>query len=523
MHHPFPRLLLSILSGILLGLAWNFFPALIFIALVPLLVAENSLKATTGNTFLLSWLCFLIWNVSAGWWVGYASPWGAFLLLTLNSFLPALIFWLYRISAQLLKIRYKWVVLIAFWLSYEFIYQRTEISWPWFNLGNLFGCLPQIIQWYEYTGTLGGSLWILLINVFIAEILWDYKKERRLNTGRLAAILALLLTPTVISVFIYRNYKETPHPVKVSIIQPNIDPYTEKFGRLSTKEQLAIILKEADKCASKDVDYIIAPETAIQGTNREKSLVHNSSVKTIKKFLKNYPKAHFIIGAETNESIDSSPSLKGTPIATEERYNSALQIDSSEKVQIYHKSKLVIGVEKMPFAKYLKSIDMFFIELGGSFGNMTAQDEREVFLSADSRYAIAPIICFESVYGEYVTNYVTAGANLLFIITNDGWWKDSQGTIQHMQLARIRAIETRRSIARSANNGISAAINQRGDILKVLEADRRGGISVSLNTNDEITFYTAYGDYPGKYASLLSALILSFVLYKKYLLKKTTL
>jgi apolipoprotein N-acyltransferase len=136
----------------------------------------------------------------------------------------------------------------------------------------------------------------------------------------------------------------------------------------------------------------------------------------------------------------------------------------SGTIQIYHKSKLVPGVEKMPWPAVFKYIEKFAIDLGGISGSLGMQEERVAFFTQDKKFAAGPIVCYESVYGEYVGEYVKKGANFLAIITNDGWWGDTPGYRQHLQYGALRAIETRRSIVRSANTGITATINQKGEI-----------------------------------------------------------
>ena len=104
--------------------------------------------------------------------------------------------------------------------------------------------------------------------------------------------------------------------------------------------------------------------------------------------------------------------------------------------------------------------------------------------------------------------------NLLFIITNDGWWKDSPGHRQHFTFATLRAIETRREIARSANTGISGFINQRGDVLMRTKYWEPDAIRHTMNANSKLTFYVKFGDYISRfcyYTGLM--LLLASILY----------
>ena len=133
---------------------------------------------------------------------------------------------------------------------------------------------------------------------------------------------------------------------------------------------------------------------------------------------------------------------------------------------------------------------------------------------------MGPIICYESIYGEFVSGYVNEGAGLLFIITNDGWWGNTPGYRQHFQYARLRAIENRRSIARSANTGISGFINQRGDVLKQTPYWEDAAITETLNANSSLTFYAKNGDYLGRLSAFTGILLLIYGFVKGFLKKR---
>src|SRR5690606_7088837 len=113
-------------------------------------------------------------------------------------------------------------------------------------------------------------------------------------------------------------------------------------------------------------------------------------------------------------------------------------------------------------------------------------------------------------YGEFVTGYVKKGANFLAIITNDAWWSDTQGHKQHLSYASLRDIETRKSVARSANTGISAFINEKGEIVKQLGYNKKGTLTSKISVNDKETFYVKYRDYIARISVLFAALILLF-------------
>jgi apolipoprotein N-acyltransferase len=189
-------------------------------------------------------------------------------------------------------------------------------------------------------------------------------------------------------------------------------------------------------------------------------------------------------------------------------YNTALNIDTSKNVEIYHKSQLVIGVEKIPYPVVFGLFEKFSLDLGGTVGSLGTQEERSVFTHRKKNIKIAPVICFESLFGEFVSKYIQNGANLIFVITNDGWWDDTPGYRQHKSYSSLRAIETRRSIARSANTGTSCFVNQRGEISQPTQWWKEAVIRGNINANDKITFYVKFGDYIGRITSFISVLLI---------------
>ena len=185
-------------------------------------------------------------------------------------------------------------------------------------------------------------------------------------------------------------------------------------------------------------------------------------------------------------------------------FNSAVMISRS-RVQFSHKNILVAGVEKDPFRKYFSFLPDYMLDLGGTNGSLTSGKEPKVFDMSGGQ-KVGPVICFESVFGAHTRQLVRNGANYIAVLTNDGWWKDSPGVWQHFGYSRLRAIETRRSIARSANTGISGLINQRGDVIVRTNSNVYSAISSGVRVNSTLTFYVRYGDYLGWISLLLSVM-----------------
>jgi apolipoprotein N-acyltransferase len=315
--------------------------------------------------------------------------------------------------------------------------------------------------------------------------------------------LSILIIPVIISLIIYVSYEENSNPLNVVIVQPNIDPYNEKFGGLSSEQQLNKLINLTNGKLNQKTDFLIGPETAIVDYIWEDKMNESSELKMLDSLIAIYPNLNILIGASTlkvfrpGEKVSSTARRFGNGNEFYDSYNTALQLDHSGQIQIYHKSKLVPGVEKMPWPAIFKYIERFAIDLGGISGSLGMQDEREAFFTPNKKYASGPIVCYESVYGEYVGEYVKKGANFLAIITNDGWWGDTPGYKQHLKYGALRAIESRRCIVRSANTGITATINQRGNIENATSWWKEDAIKATINVNDKLTFYTQFGDYLG--------------------------
>lgn len=519
--------LLSFIGSILLSLPWyqQFSGLILCVAFVPLLIIEDYLYQTKQNNKSIVFygyaaLTIGLWNILTTYWVYNAALAGVIAAVLVNTFVLTTTIWLAHITKRKTNEKLGNIAIIAYWIAFEYLYLNAEISWPWLNLGNGLAKDIKLIQWYEYTGTLGGSLWILVLNLIIFNLIKNYLKIRSLKSliPTIVSIIILFIVPIIISVSIFNHYKEKGKEYNIAVIQPNIDPYNDKFSGMSHLEQLNIILHLADSITDKNTDYVVGPETALDNYIWINNLTDNLTIKTMIGFVKERPNINFVIGMDAYYAYAPDEKLSSTVRKFRDSdmyydvYNSSIQIDTTFALPTYHKSKLVVGVEKMPYPKLFKLLESVILDLGGTTGSRGTQDYRGTFKHATDETRIAPVICYESIYGEYVTEYVKNGANLIFVITNDGWWGNTIGHKQHLNYSQLRAIETRRSVARSANTGISAFINQKGEILNRTDWWVRDAIKNDLKANSEITFYVKYGDYIGRIASFLAIILILLTL-----------
>lgn len=521
------NIILAIASGLLLALSWptNGFSPLSFIGFVPLLFAEfdirqKQLKRKNLRVFGHAYLSFLIWNIITTYWLYFSTPFGGIFAILANSLLMSTVFLIYHIIAKRVAFTAASSFFIALWLSFEKVHLGWEFSWPWLNLGNVFANDTNLIQWYEYTGSFGGSLWVLISNfiLFKGILLYVQHKDSSilLRTGlRFVLIIAI---PIIISLII-KPETGSENSIETLSLQPNIDPYTEKYN--TNDGGISKSLVDLSKPLLKNKEQLlIAPETVFAEGIEIKNYKYSKAKGFSNELLDSNPQLNILFGIsmyeiirDENETSPQSNFLRKDIWFND--FNSAVFEKKDSEHEFYHKSKLVVGVENFPYQSTLKPLlGDIMIDLGGTVAMKTTQEEREVF-QLNNGFGVAPIICYESVYGEFVNGYVRNGANALVIITNDAWWGETQGHLQHWSYAKLRAIETRRAVARSANTGISGFIDRDGSVLKHSNYDEKTILSQDLPLYEGETFYVKSGDYIPRISNFLALFIFLFAVTKR--------
>lgn len=495
--------------------------------LVPLLCMERvGTMAGVKRMWLWHYSAFVLWNAVTTFWVCNATVGGGIFAVLANAFQMSLIFGTFRYSRKVFSGVTSYVFLALAWIAWEKYYLTVaQISWPWLVLGNSFAGTVSLVQWYEYFGSLGGSLWIWACNlglfglmVVLSDGTWD-RFNVKAKTVSVASYAVILLAPMIWSLAIYQNYKETDDPLVALTLQPNIDPYN-KFEAMPQTRQNAILMdlmhRNMPVAPEGAPVLVLAPETF----TGDIVMGHSDLSPTMRRFkteLQACPNVNLLFGASTyeylspeNRTVTARKLNSGNYVQS---HNTAWITDGSGREQFYHKSKLVVAVEMTPYPKVFVPIDNL---LGGVMGRCVGQDEVSLLdcVSYDADGSVSrsvPVgcaVCYESVYGEHCIEYVRKGARLLTVITNDSWWGNTPGYRQHLRYASLRAIETRRDIVRSANTGISAFINQRGDIVSRTSWWQPDALPGVANLNDKVTMFVSQGDIVGRLSVFLTVLFL---------------
>jgi apolipoprotein N-acyltransferase len=524
------NLLLVVGAAAMMSLGWLELSGLPMLAgFVPLLMLANRLNASRRDWWKMAgWIALFItlWYAITVWWVWYATPAGpiaATFFAWIYTGIP-LMLW-FHISKRAPK-ALSYTVLVTAWTAGEWLYNTSQASFPWLATGNGFAHDTWAVQWYEWTGAYGGTVWVLITSILIYEFLVARRPFRAKNL--IAPAVAIVL-PLAVSLVLYVTHSEPARTAKVTIVQPNVDPWTE--DELAPEQRTANLTELAAQ-APADARFIVMPETTIPDRPAEVLLDSSASLAALRATAGEHsPQATLVVGAVTYGLYgerQATPTARHGVNGWYDVFNSSLAIAPDGKIDIHHKAKMVIGAEMMPTWWWIRGLQKLVANLDFYAGQYGYGTVRRVFSnsaggasSAETSTATAvPVtagaeICWESVYGEYTSEFVRNGAEVLFIITNDGWWRNTPGHRQHFDYARLRAIETRRAVARSANTGRSGFITSRGDVGRTLEWQQRGTLTDDVALNREITFFVRFGDWPCRISLLVLGLsVLYFIAYR---------
>ena len=256
----FRKLTAAILSVILLSPGWLGATGLTLpFALVPLLWISSSYDASRRSwRRMFGWaaLTFALWNVATVWWIWNATPVGPVAATLASTFFNMIAFMLFHTVSKKGPKALAYTLLVAGWIATEYWYTVGEFSWPWLILGNGFSHEAWLVQWYEYTGVFGGSLWVLLCNILFFEAI-----RARRNAARWAAAAGMLLVPAAVSLGIWWSWQQPAEgTAEVSVVQPNVDCYDKFNGRAEWQERNIVdLLTEVPAGAQ----FILLPETAV--------------------------------------------------------------------------------------------------------------------------------------------------------------------------------------------------------------------------------------------------------------------
>jgi apolipoprotein N-acyltransferase len=513
---------------------------LAFAGFAPLLwVVERRMSRRGPQSYLnlvaLVYPAFFVWNALTCYWisltalsVGEDERIPAFvagvLAVVVNALLmtlPVVTYVFVRKRLNTPKLFLKYLIFIPFWVGFEFLHFRWDLTWSWLTLGHAFTYYPFYLQYLEFTGVLGTSVHTLVATAMLAGAVEAGATEQKISFKVVGLGVAWLIFPLALYPVLSRPGRFEPvGQINVRVVQPNVDPYN-KFAVLSPDEQMRRFAELIRRPGVDTVDLAVLPETAVPVGLMAHDLKNTVYLGEIRDLVRQYPRLNVLTGAiiyriyrEGEKTTASTKTLfDGTDTVRYESYNAALMPESDDRY--YVKSKLVPFTERTPFLEYARVLEAFNLTMGGHFGGFGLPDSL-IVLRTRRGVGVAPLICYESEFGQTSAEIVRKGAQLLCVITNDGWFGESSGHIQHAHLASLRCIETRRDLARSANTGISLF----GDLNGAYYPERlgwwkQGTIDRKLNLYAHTTFFMRYGDWPGRWAVMTAFALVVFAAFKR--------
>ncbi len=520
--HKFKGIAPFLLTGLLLGLSFPPMPLpfAAFIAFLPLLLNFESLR-TEDKYIFKTYVMFLIYHGMSNWWISswqentdpflFVSGFAVWLANSAFFLIPIII---YRSIRKRFSFSFSLMCFPFIWTFYEWGHGLGELSYPWLNIGYSQIEFSSWIQQLDFWGIYGASFSVAAVNALVVYLIKTVVIDKIYNTKLISLASALLIAfiaiPALYGNRMIEHYSNISKDnfLDISIIQPNKDPW-EKWKQ-SPQNQVLEHMKLQDSLSKLGVttDLSLWSETAIPYISMDFNSRHDFS------FLQRWidkNNMHLITGMARYELFpaDSAPALAKKAAwdstISFQAFNSSVLISPQEKraPQVYNKAKLTPFAERIPYAEHLP-FATDFLNWGVGISAWGLGDEMKTLDLKKNNYdfKIGTIICIESIYPEFCTGFVTSGANILTIITNDAWYNHTPGPFQHYMIARARAIENRRYIARCANSGISGLISPIGISLKEAEQYTKAGISVKVPAIEEISVYSKYGDFIGKISAL---------------------
>ncbi|MFW6348739.1 MAG: apolipoprotein N-acyltransferase [Cyclonatronaceae bacterium] len=508
---------LSLSAGLLLGLSYSPFPfpfGLLSIIAFMLFFRLAAQSEGFRDTAYFSYAGFLLWNIITTYWLTMATVAGGVAAILANSALMALTLGLMKVVMK--KLPSAWLgvpAAAAIWVSYEWLHLWWDLAWPWLALANAFARGTFMVQYIEWTGYLSITFMIVMTAGGLHQITRSQQPDIRKRWAWFTA--TVFLVPALVSVILLNTRDLQPDAyAQVVVAQPNYDSYLHNAGYPNTEIPLRELTAMIDSVVTDETDIMFWPENALMGRVDERRRSSNDVHLFQKAREWNVP---IITGAAYFQYYEDEDAprvhLRSRDGKAFNYYNSAVGFYPDGRLEVYNKLRLVPIVERMPFVTALSYLPLD-VDWGGQAGYGKGREMR-TFETNQADVSSPAIVCYDSVFPDVVRRSAEMDAGFITVITNDGWWGNTSGHQQHYDFARLRAVETRRAVVRSANNGISGMILPDGQPHTQTEYWTRTAFELDVPVYYHDTFYVRYGDWFPGLMSLMSLVSLGWCVLRK--------
>ena len=457
------------------------------------------------RAFLLGYLCGILWYAGNCYWIydtmrfyGDLSPLVSALLLAGFSLVLGLYFGIFGLCVFLVRRASgspRWALAAApvLWAALELAAARIT-SVPWDQLGYSQVDNALLNQLAPWTGVYGISFVLVAVNALIAGGLMLESRHSRRLCGTLGVLLALGGTAGI--------FLKPPSPAPTAtavLIQPNLDVGGVGFwnGPGQWDRHIAQFVKLAGETCKSYIAGIPQTGAPVIDPRCPATPAHPDLVAWPES-----PAPFFQEDPRLDQALKTVASATQAPLVV-----GAIGADYSYEDQTWHEynSSLIVGsdgalvgrydkIHLVPFGEYVPFEKLFFFahKLTGRVSKFDRGDMRKVFRLNGHRYGV--FICYEAVFADEVRQFARLGAQVLVNISDDGWYGDTSAPWQHLNMARMRAIENRRWLLRDTNNGVTAAIDPYGRVRQSIPRHRVDALPAAFAFRDDMTFYTVHGD-----------------------------
>ncbi|MEP1357744.1 apolipoprotein N-acyltransferase [Ekhidna sp.] len=507
-------------------LSWSFddLSFLCFVSFLPVFFLVDIMKERNSLQFtLLLFFLNLVINILVFSWLFSVSYAAGLSICFLNSLVFTVpYFFLKSNNSSFININ-KYLFL-TFWVAVEFFHFRWSIAFPLLNLGYCLSSYPNIIQFYEVTGSLGGTFWVLLTNI----LLYDFVRSFRMTHSgkhlhKIIRVSMFFIFPILISRLMENeNYIKENNKFNVLVVHPSIDCENEKYNREAsevTKYYLSL-LDTSSLIGS--ADLILLPETSLPDIGFLHELDKNESMNLLSNFVRKHktPISSGAISYSLENNINEKKAHENPNLVYSSKYdvwykvfNSFIQLDSDYSVQHRAKENLVPIEETLLKGKFFSILRKLVGSRGGFF--FSREDRPSYLFELKSGSAYAPIICYESAFSNILRKSVLKGAEFITVGLNECWYKNTSGAKHFLRAASIRAIETRKYIVRSSNMGYSSVTNLNGHIIDKTFSSEPKVFLAAIHRNGIKTFFVKNGDWLGYLNFLFMLTLVSISFYRK--------
>lgn len=494
------RLLLALLSGVALALAFPIFNFPLLAWISPAILIFAVLGATPRFALLLGWLQGgVFYALSVPWFynvmrqygpLSVVAAGGVFLLVVFicagfHALFGAVVAWFGRFGTARACLAAPFL-----WVTLEFAFLHLPaIGFPWNLLGYAAAGNAALVQVTPITGIFGLSLMVAAYNALLA---WAVLQASQGNRSSLQPLLYITVLIAAVALVAPRFVPQATPDHTAHLVQTNF-PVAMSYPRdwmESHKSDLDDLEQISIGAAQKIPGIVVWPEVPAPFSLQDGRFL------TRAQRIARGAGGGFLVGV-----IDWKPLGNGRIGAN----NSAALLDSSGALDfIYDKIHLVPFSEYVPWRKYLT----FANGLTSVIGDFEHGSQYKVGRIPGGPFSA--YICYEAIFPNEVRRFTLAGADLFVNISDDGWFGGSSAPPQHLAMARVRAAENRRWLLRDTNNGITVSVDPYGRIVARLPANVRGELDAPYGFRTDITPYARWGDWLPWLCVIVTLMLLLF-------------